>query len=199
MQKMRKRYLLFIGVAAIVAILVIVNLRAREKRAIAVQTEEVAKRDITMVISASGSVRPKRKVDISASSIGKVTRVAVKEGEVVRKGQFLLQIDPVELETTVARIRAMLEAAKSNERQAVAQADQAKNDYERSKTLLEGGHRTTQEVETAKTNYDVAAARLEAVKQEIAQYRANLESAEHSLFKCHNGARVPGLFKCCLP
>jgi HlyD family secretion protein len=162
-------------------VLIIVNLKAREKRALAVQTEEVAKRDLTMVISASGSVRPKRKVDISASTIGKVTRVAVKEGEVVRKGQFLLQIDPVELETTVARIRAMLEAAKSNEKQAVAQAEQAKNDYERSKTLLEGGHRTTQEVETAKMNYDVAAARLEGVRQDIAQYRANLESAEHSL------------------
>jgi HlyD family secretion protein len=181
MQRMKKRYFLFVAVAAVVAILVIVNLRAREKRAVAVQTEEVAARDITMVISASGSVRPKRKVDISASSIGKVTRVAVKEGEVVRKGQFLLQIDPVELETTVARIRAMLEAAKANEKQAVAQAAQAKNDYERSKTLLEGGHRTAQEVETAKMNCDVADARLDAVRQEISQYRANLESAQHSL------------------
>ncbi|MCX5753844.1 MAG: efflux RND transporter periplasmic adaptor subunit [Candidatus Krumholzibacteria bacterium] len=181
MKKIRKRYFIFLAVAVVVVILVLVNLKAREKRALAVQTEEVTKRDITMVISASGSVRPKRKVDISASTIGKVTRVAVKEGEIVRKGQFLLQIDPVELETTVARIRAMLEAAKSSEKQAVAQAEQAKNDYERAKTLLEGGHRTTQEVETAKTNYDVAAARLEAVKQEIAQYRANLESAEHSL------------------
>ncbi len=181
MKKIRKRYFVFIAVAVAVAVLIIVNLKAREKRALAVQTEEVAKRDLTMVISASGSVRPKRKVDISASTIGKVTRVAVKEGEVVRKGQFLLQIDPVELETTVARIRAMLEAAKSNEKQAVAQAEQAKNDYERAETLLEGGHRTTQEVETAKMNYDVAAARLEGVRQDIAQYRANLESAEHSL------------------
>ena len=181
MKRMRKRYFIFIAVAVVVAILVIVNLKARERRSLAVQTEEVAKRDLTMVISASGSVRPKRKVDISASSIGKVTKVAVKEGEVVQKGQFLLQIDPVELETTVARIRAMHEAAKSNEKQAVAQAEQAKNDYERSKTLLEGGHRTMQEVETAKTNYDVSVARLEAVRQEIAQYRANLESAQHSL------------------
>ncbi|MFA4948030.1 MAG: efflux RND transporter periplasmic adaptor subunit [Candidatus Krumholzibacteriia bacterium] len=181
MKAIRKRYFVFIAVAVVVVILVLVNLKAHEKRALAVQTEEVARRDITMVISASGSVRPKRKVDISASTIGKVTRVAVKEGEVVRKGQFLLQIDPVELETTVARIRAMLEAAKSNEKQAAAQAEQAKNDYERAKTLLDGGHRTMQEVETAKTSYDVADARLEAVKQEIVQYRANLESAEHSL------------------
>jgi HlyD family secretion protein len=97
MKKIRKRYFIFIAVAVVVVVLVLVNLKARETRALAVQTEAVSKRDITMVISASGSVRPKRKVDISASSIGKVTKVAVKEGEIVQKGQFLLQIDPVEL------------------------------------------------------------------------------------------------------
>lgn len=178
---MKKRYFFLVGIAVVVVILVLVNLKARQQRALPVQAEEVVGRDITMVISASGSIRPKRKVDISASNIGKVTKVAVKEGEYVEKGQFLLQIDPVELESAVARIEAMHEAAKANERQAAAQAAQAKSDYERAKTLLEGGYRTTQEVDAAKTNYDVAAARLEAVIQDIAQYRANLESARHSL------------------
>jgi len=178
---MKKRYFFLVGIAVVVVILVLVNLKARQQRALPVQAEEVVGRDITMVISASGSIRPKRKVDISASNIGKVTKVAVKEGEYVEKGQFLLQIDPVELESAVAQIEAMHEAAKANERQAAAQAAQAKSDYERAKTLLEGGYRTTQEVDAAKTNYDVAAARLEAVIQDIAQYRANLESARHSL------------------
>jgi len=178
---MKKKYFLFIGIAVVVVILVIVNLKARGEHALPVQTEEVTTRDLTMVISASGSIRAKRKVDISASSIGKVTKVAVKEGETVKQGQFLLQIDPVELESTVARLEAMLEAAKANEKQAVAQAEQAKNDYERAKTLLEGGYRTTQEVDAAKTNQDVAVAHLEAVRQEIAQEKANLESARHSL------------------
>ncbi|HVO76560.1 MAG TPA: efflux RND transporter periplasmic adaptor subunit, partial [Candidatus Bathyarchaeia archaeon] len=178
---MKKKYFLFIGIAVVVVILVMVNLKARGEHALPVQSEEVTKRDLTMVISASGSIRAKRKVDISASSIGKVTKVAVKEGETVKQGQFLLQIDPVELESTVARLEAMLEAAKANEKQAVAQAEQAKNDYERAKTLLEGGYRTTQEVDAAKTNQDVAVAHLEAVRQEIAQEKANLESARHSL------------------
>jgi HlyD family secretion protein len=178
---MKKKYFIFIGIALLVVILIFVNVRAKRQRALPIQVEEVTKRDLTMVISASGSVRPKRKVDISASSIGKVTKVAVREGDVVEKGQFLLQIDPIELETTVARIEAMLEAAKANERQAAAQAGQARSDYERAKTLLVGGYRTTQEVDAAKTNCDVASARLEAVSQDIEQYKANLESARHSL------------------
>jgi len=178
---MKKRYFIFIAIAVVVAVLIIVNMKAREGRALAVQVEPVAKRDLTMVISASGSIRAKRKVDISASSIGKVTKVAVKEGEYVTKGQFLVQIDPVELESTVARINAMMESAKANERQAIAQAEQARSDYERAKTLLAGGYRTNQEVDAAKTAHDVAIARREAVRHEIAQYRANLESARHSL------------------
>jgi HlyD family secretion protein len=190
---MKKKYFIFIGIALLVVILIFVNVRAKRQRALAVQAEEVTRRDLTMVISASGSVRPKRKVDISASSIGKVTKVAVREGDVVERGQFLLQIDPIELETAVARIEAMLEAAKANERQAVAQADQAKNDYERAKTLLAGGYRTSQEVDAAKTNYDVAAARLEAVSQDIAQYRANLASARHSLKEVTITAPMSGI------
>jgi HlyD family secretion protein len=178
---MRKRYFVFIGIAIVVAVLVLLNVRARAKHALPVQTEAVTRRDITMVISASGSIRPKRKVDISASTIGKVTKVAVKEGEFVRKGQFLLQIDPVELETTVARIEAMLEGARSNEKQAAAQAAQAAADYDRTKTLFEGGYRTSQEVDAARTDNQVAEARLEAAKQETAQDEANLESARHSL------------------
>ena len=190
---MKKKYFIFIGIALLVVILIFVNVRAKRQRALAVQAEEVTRRDLTMVISASGSVRPKRKVDISASSIGKVTKVAVREGDVVERGQFLLQIDPIELETAVARIEAMLEAAKANERQAAAQADQAKNDYERAKTLLAGGYRTSQEVDAAKTNYDVAAARLEAVSQDILQYRANLASARHSLKEVTITAPMSGI------
>ena len=190
---MKKRYFLFIGIVAVVVILVFVNLKARQQRALPVQSEEVTKRDLTMVISVSGSIRPKRQVDVSASSIGKVTKVGVQEGDYVKKGQFLLQIDPVELETMVARITAMLEAAKANEKQAAVQAEQAKNNYERAKTLFDGGFRTNQEVDAAKADYDVALAHHEAIKHEITQYRANLESAEHSLKQVTITAPMSGI------
>lgn len=190
---MKKRYFILIAIAVVVVILILINLKAREGRALAVQAEAVTKRDLTMVISASGSIRAKRKVDISASTIGKVTKVAVKEGEYVEKGQFLLQIDPVELESTVARISAMLESAKANEKRALAQAEQAKSDYERSRTLFEGGYRTSQEVDEAKTAYDVAVAGHEAVKHEIAQYQANLGAARHSLKEVTITAPMSGI------
>ena len=190
---MKKKHIVLIAVAVLVAVLVIVNLRARQERALPVQVEDVARRDITMLISASGSIRPERKVDISASTIGKVTRVAVEEGDRVEKGQFLLQIDPVELESTVARLEAALAAARANEKQAASQAEQAKNDYERARALFEGGNRTSQEVEAAKTNYDVAVNRLEAIKHEIVQQRASLDAARHSLKEVTITAPMSGI------
>lgn len=190
---MKRRYIIFIALAVVVAVLVLVNLRARQQRALAVQAEAVAKRDISEVISASGSIRPKRKVDISASTIGKVTTVAVKEGDVVQQGQFLLQIDPIELESTVSRLEAMLAGAKSNEKEAQFQADQSKSDYDRAQKLFEGGYRTNQEVDAAKTTYQMAAARLESIKHEIAQHEANLAAARHSLKEVTITAPMSGI------
>ena len=91
--KRRKKLLLFLVIGVVLVILVMVNMRARQERALSVQAEEVEKRSLSMVISASGSLRPKRQVDISARSLGKVTRVAVKEGDYVKKGQFLAPWD----------------------------------------------------------------------------------------------------------
>ncbi|MCK4351246.1 MAG: biotin/lipoyl-binding protein, partial [Candidatus Krumholzibacteria bacterium] len=128
---MKRKHWLLVIVAVVIVALVLINVRARRDRGLAVQVEEVEKRDISMVISASGSIQPKRKVDVSASAIGKITRVAVKEGEYVKKGQFLLQIDPIQLESMVNQIEALLQAARANERQTYAQKTKARNDLDR--------------------------------------------------------------------
>jgi HlyD family secretion protein len=190
---MKRRYIVFIALAVVVAVLVIVNLRAWQRRALAVQTEAVTQRDLSEVISASGSIRPKTKVDISASTIGKVTTVAVKEGDIVQQGQFLLQIDPIELESTVTRLEAMLASAKSNEKEAALQAEQSKSDYDRAQKLLEGGYRTSQEVDAARTTSQMAEARLESIKHEIAQHEANLAAARHSLKEVTITAPMSGI------
>lgn len=190
---MKRKHWLLIAVAVIVVVLILVNLRARRERGLSVQVEEVEKRDISMVISASGSIRPKRKVDVSASAIGKVTRVAVEEGQRVEKGQFLLQIDPIQLESLVLQIEALLEATRSNERQAYAQLKKAKNDLDRTLKLYDQGYLTDQEVEAAGASHDIAAANHEAAKHQIAQQEANLKSARHNLEEVTIEAAMDGI------
>jgi HlyD family secretion protein len=176
-----------------VAVLVVINLRAKRGKAVSVQVEEVERRDVAMIISASGSIKPKRQVDISASSIGKVTRVAVEEGDIVKEGQFLVQIDPIQLESTVERIRAALASAKAGENQALFQLNQSRSDLERSKRLFDQGYLTDKEVEEAQTGYDVAVSNLESARQLVRQQEAQLSSALHNLQEVTIKAEMDGI------
>jgi len=190
---MKRKYIFLIILVVVIAAMIIANLRAKREKGIDVQAEKVERRDLAMVISASGSIRPKRMVDVSASNIGKVTKVAVKEGDRVKKGQFLLQIDPMELESTVARFEAALEAAKANEKLARAKVRQAKSDLERAQSLYEKGYLTEQDVENARANYEIALSQLESARHSVEQQRANLESAKHNLKEVTIKATMDGV------
>lgn len=192
-RRFKPKHWILIIIVVVLAILVLVNMRARQGRALPVQVEKVGKRNLRMIVSASGSIRPKRQVDVSASNIGKVTRVGVEEGDRVKKGQFLLQIDPIRLESEVTQLRALLESARANERQMFAQAQKAKSDLERTEKLFGQGYLTDQEVESAKTNYQVAVAIHEAARYRIEQNRALLESAEHNLEEVTIVAEMDGI------
>ena len=178
---MSKKYWILIGVAVVITALIIINLRAKRGKSIDVQVEKVKRRNLQMVISASGSIRPKRKIDVSASTIGKITKVSVEEGDYVENGQFLMQIDPEQLESTVMRIEASLEFAKARFKQSKYEMEQRKNELKRIKSLFKQGFRTEQDIETTQTAYNVATASFEASSQSIVEQKALLKSARHNL------------------
>ena len=98
---------LVIGLVIIVALgaIAYANLSFKRTTGVEVNTEKIAKRDLEAVVSASGKIRPKKSVNISADTMGKVVGLAVNEGDLVVAGQFLLQIDPRNLQTAVNRTR----------------------------------------------------------------------------------------------
>lgn len=178
---MKKKYWILIAVAILVFVLVLINLKAKKGDTIEVQVDEIEKRHLSMIISASGSIRPKKQIDISSSTIGKITEIAVEEGDRVSKDQFLMQIDPEELESSVMRIEAALESAKAASNQALYQMKQRENDLKRIERLYSQGYRTDEDVETARTAYDVAVATHDAAKQRVVEQNALLKSARHHL------------------
>src|SRR5213596_693124 len=104
----------------------------RGNKAVEVRIEPVQRRDLIASVTASGQVRPQTKVDLSSDITGKIVRLDVKEGQMVSKGQFLLQIDPQEAQANVQRAEAALSAAKASSAQAKASLLQARKSYERS-------------------------------------------------------------------
>ena len=127
-----KNALVAVAVIAIGAAVTATSLYFRRDKTVVVTTEVIRSRDLEAVVSASGKIQPKRLVNISADTPGRVVDLAVNEGDRIKKGQFLLQIDPQEAQANVQRAEAALSAAKASSAQAKASLIQAQKSYERS-------------------------------------------------------------------
>lgn len=113
MKSSTKKWVIGAVIVAVAAAAVVANLRFRRQTGKVVTAEAVQARDLTAIVSASGKIEAKRTVNISADNMGRVTELAVEEGQRVRKGQFLLQIDPQLLSSAVQQGQAGLQAAQS--------------------------------------------------------------------------------------
>src|SRR5437773_169397 len=154
----RKNILIVIGVVLVGAAVVAANLYFRREKGLTVTTEAIRMRDLDAVVSASGKIQPKRLVNISADTPGRVVDLAVNEGDRIKKGQFLLQIDPRSLRTRVDSGAASMQAAQMSldqMRQAIesarVQLEQARQTLKRHQDLW-GKQLTTREALDKATN-----------------------------------------------
>ena len=126
-----------IGIAAFMA----VTAAKRNNKGTEVRIEAVQKRDLVASVTASGQVQPQTKVDVAADISGRIVRLAVKEGQMVQKGQFLLEIDPALYLAAVQRAEAAVSASKAQEAQAKANFIQAQRNYQRSEEIKKANRR----------------------------------------------------------
>src|SRR6266702_4585331 len=113
---MSKRSKVLVGAGALVLIVAIVAISAaaRRDRGQAVRFETTGRRDLVAAVTASGKIQPKKKVDVSADITGRITKIAVREGDFVKQGQFLIQIDPTIYEANLQQARAAVQSARDN-------------------------------------------------------------------------------------
>ena len=109
----RKNILIGAAVVIVAAAVIAANVWYQRKPGTTVTVEAIKARDLEAIVSASGKIQPKRLVNISADTSGRVVNLAVNEGDRIKRGQFLLQIDPKSLRTRVDSGTASLEAAVS--------------------------------------------------------------------------------------
>lgn len=184
---MGKKGKLAIGVVALVVLGSVVAMSAakRGNKAIEVRIEPVLKRDLVSSVTASGQVNPHTKVDVASDVSGKIMKLSVKEGEMVSAGQFLLQIDPSQLQAEVERADAAVASAKAQLAQGQSNLDQAKKSYDRSAALKKQNAQfvTDEQLEQLKTAQDVNAALVDAAKHAVDQASASLNDAKSALSK----------------
>jgi HlyD family secretion protein len=191
----RKKALIILVVVLIGAAVVGANFYFKRQTGVSVNVEALRMRDLESLVSASGKIQPKAKVDISANNTGRVTRLAVQEGERVKKGQFLLEIDPRSLEGQLQRGEAGVAAARSSLQQAMTNVDQgralldlARQTLKRQQELWKDGLTTRQELERAENDVAVREADLKAREQDIEtrqqqirQEQAQLATTQYNL------------------
>jgi HlyD family secretion protein len=149
-----------------------------------VRTEKVARRDLVALVTASGKVEPKRKVDISADIPGRVIQLAVEEGQWVNRGDLLLRIEPSQYEAAVHQADASVAQARSREAEARAQLLKAEADRRRVEQLAQGRDLVAaQEVDNARTQEQVAQASLQGARFGVQQAQATLSQARDNLRK----------------
>jgi HlyD family secretion protein len=191
----RKKALIILVVVVIGAAVVGANFYFRRQTGVSVNVEALRQRDLESLVSASGKIQPKSQVNISANTTGRVTRLSVQEGERVKKGQFLLEIDPRSLEGQLQRGEASVAAARSSLQQSMTNVEQARallelaqQTLKRQQELWKDGLTTRQELERAQNDVAVREADLKARQQDIEtrqqqirQEQAGLATTQYNL------------------
>ena len=165
----------------------------RGPKPVEVQVAKVGREDLQAKVSANGKVQAQRKVDISATIAGQVTKIAVEEGDRVRKGQFLLQIDPVNSRSAARSTQASLQALKRDVESARASSEQARADFERAAKNHKAGIIPVADLERARTALATSEASLQASERRVEQARATLEGVQDTLSKTTVRAPMNGI------
>ncbi len=182
-----------IGMGGAVLLIIIVGVTVYESRkgVVTVQTDRVQREDLAAVVTASGEIKPKNYVNIGANAFGKIVKLYVKEGERVKKGELLAQIENVQSAADVAATRASLEAAQTDFvaaqaalktavadlNRATADRDRARLDYDRAVSLFKAQLIPKSEFDMRKSTWEMADASVAQTEARIAQSKAQQDSA----------------------
>jgi HlyD family secretion protein len=203
----KKKLLIGVGIVVILAAIVFANFKFKRVEGVTVNTESIQKRSLDALVTASGKIQPERSVNISADTMGRVTNLAVEEGDRIDRGQFLLQVDPRNLRSAVQRSEASLSAARSTadqlrlalESARVAQK-QAEDAFKRQEDLWKRGLTTKETYDKAEGDLRMRQADLRSQEQNVKtqqlrmeQESASLESARYDLSKVRIESPIKGI------
>ncbi len=172
------KIILFVAVLIIIAVMVVVNLKKSQGEVIEITSSEVKRGDITKTVSGSGKIQPKTEVNIAARISAEIIKIHVQEGDQVKKGQLLVELDR-------ERYLAMVEQVESQLMSAKAALKKADADYRRIKDLHAKNLASQAELDAAEAN-------REAAESTLNQTMATLKQAKDDLGKTRLSSPING-------
>ncbi len=187
-----KKPALIVGVIVVLLAIVGFTVQQSRKGVVTVQTGKVIREDLASVVTASGEIRPKVYVNIGANAMGKITHLYVKEGDVVKRGQVLAQLDSIQSAADVAAMQSAYNASQTDAiasqaavntaaaelNQSEAEYERAKLDFTRNQALYNSQLIAKSDYDTKKAAFGTATAQVGEAKAKLAQAKANLDSAQ---------------------
>lgn len=189
----KKKLLLAAVVVVVISSTVGYSIFARNRGVIAVQSGKVARQDLTQTVSANGEIKPKKYVNVSSNMMGRIVRMPVKEGDLVKDGSLLVQLESIQSEADVKAAEASLDAAqtevegmsasirsaeasvtsaKAEITRSEADLARAKQNFDRAQQMNKEGLIPKESFERTKADYDISAAQLNSTKARLAQVEA---------------------------
>lgn len=191
--KRKKKAIIIFAVIIFIGIIIIFNLRSQREKSIKVTVEKAEKHDLTSKISASGEVKPKKNVNISAHIPGRIVKIGVEEGQSVKAEDFLLKLDSTQYEANADRAQALIHSYRAEFIRAAAELRKDESFYKRYQKLFEEKLISEEQLEAAEAQYDISKAQQQAIMYQIDQAQASLQSALDDLSKTTYNSPIDGI------
>lgn len=194
MANVKRKTILAVAIVGLVAIIITsVAATKRDGNLTEVTVAKAERADLTSKVSASGRIEAKRKVDLSSHVMGQIVNLAVREGDRVQKGDFLLQIDKAQLAANTASAEASVKALLSDREAARANLVEAQRNYDRAQKNYEQKIIPAAELDRARAAIEAATANVASADRRIEQAKAGLQGAQDTLSKTTIHAPMSGI------
>src|SRR5437867_4835380 len=181
--KKRRKIIVFSAIAVVLAGLGVFAIFRKREAVITIQTEQVARRNLTELVVANGKIQPVVQVKISPEVSGEIIELPVKEGQPVKKGDLILKIKPDFYIANRNQAEAGYKSSVAGKATAEANLRKAEAEFKRIRDLFRTKLVSESAFDEAQAAYDVAQAQLTSAGHQVEMSSANLASAEESLAK----------------
>lgn len=181
------------AVAILAALLLAYDIASSRNKQPSYLTEPVATGDLTVIVTATGSVQPTNKVDVSSELSGTVRKVLVDFNSIVKAGQTLAELDTDKLKATVDSSRARVAAAEARLSEATATVAEKERDLARKKALAAKQVTSEHDLDIAQAAYDRALAGRDSARADVGVAKSELQVNETNLAKARIMSPIGGV------
>jgi HlyD family secretion protein len=180
-------------VIMIVALIVLVNIQSSGGKSLDVTVEKAQKRDLVEKVSATGEIKPKKNINISTDVAGKILKILVEEGQIVKRGQLLIKIDSEIYEANADRDREIISSSESDLVSQEANLKKARSFLARRRQLYDEGLISKEQFEDASIQFEIAEANKQSNLHRIEQAKASLKSTSDAIRKTSIVSPIDGI------